>query len=83
MTDELTNANRAQWAKDALAVFTARTLGGDHPDTMQRDDLECVIGDLICDLMHYARQEGFETGSIMQQACGHFGLELLEEELPA
>jgi hypothetical protein len=81
MTDEPTNADRAQWAKDALAIFTARTFSGDHPDTMARDDLECAISDLICDLLHYARQQEFDTGSIIQQAAGHFGFELLEEAL--
>lgn len=81
MSKEPTNADRALWAKNALAAFTASTFSGDHPDTMNRDDLECAISDLICDLMHYARQEGFDTGSILQQACGHFGCELPEEEL--
>ncbi len=81
MSKEPTNADRALWAKHVLTAFTARTFSGDHPDTMNRGDLECAISDLICDLMHYARQEGFDTGSILQQACGHFRCELLEEEL--
>ena len=78
-TDEPTNADRAQWAQDALAVFTARTFSGDHPDSMDRGDLECAIGDLICDLLHYALQQGFDTGILIRTACGHFGLELWEE----
>jgi len=52
---EPTNVERAQWAKDALAVFTAQTYGGDHPDSMNPEDLESAIGDLICDLLHLAR----------------------------
>ena len=76
---EPTNADRAQWAKDALAVFTARTFSGDHPDTMDRDDLECAIGDLICNLLQYAHRQDFDTGVIIQSACGHFGFELWEE----
>jgi hypothetical protein len=83
MTDEPTNANRAEWAKDALAVFTARTFSGDHPDTMERADLECAIADLVCDLLHYARQQDFDAASIVQQAYGHYGFELLEEGLQA
>ncbi len=79
MKTEPTNADRAQWAHEALAVFTARTFSGDHPDTMARDDLECAISDLICDLLHFALQQGFDTGSIVQRACGHFGCELWEE----
>jgi hypothetical protein len=82
MTTEPTNADRAEWAGEALAAFTVRTFGGNHPDTMERDDLECSISDLICDLMHFAQQRKFDVGSIVQQACGHFGFELLEEALP-
>ena len=81
MTNEPTNADRAKWAESALEVFTDQTYSGDHPATMNRDDLETAIGDLICDLMHYARQQGFDTGNILQQACGHFGFELQQEEL--
>jgi hypothetical protein len=79
MTNEPTNPARAAWAKSALAVFTAATFSGDHPDTMNREDLECAISDLICDLMHFARQNAFDVGSILQQACGNFGCELFEE----
>lgn len=79
MTNEPTNADRAAWAKDALAVFTAATFTGGHPDRMDRDDLECATGDLIADLLHYAVQQGFDAGSIMRSACGHFGFELLAE----
>ena len=83
MANDPTNAKRAQWAKNALAVFTAETFSGDHPDTMERDDLECAISDLICDVMHYARQQGFDIATIVQLAFGHFGFELLEEGLEA
>lgn len=79
MTNEPTNADRAAWAKDALAVFTAATFRGVHPETMDRNDLECAIGDLIIDLLHFAVQQGFDAGSIMKTACGHFGAELLDE----
>ncbi len=75
---EPTNQERARWAKDALAVFTAETFSGDHPDTMHRDDLECAIGDLICDLMHLAQQKGFDAHAILEQSIGHFATELLD-----
>ena len=51
---EPTNVQRAQWAKNALAVFTAETYGGDEPDRMHPGDLEDAIADLICDLLHLA-----------------------------
>ncbi|MBK9118174.1 MAG: hypothetical protein IPM18_01020 [Phycisphaerales bacterium] len=82
MTSEPTNHDRAEWAKDALAVFTARTYGGDHPDTMHRGDLETAISDFIADLLHYAKQQGFEPGGVITQACYHFECELREEVQP-
>ena len=81
MTHEPTNAQRANWAQNALAVFTTATFCGDHPDTMDRGDLRSAIGDLICDLLHYARKQEFDIGAILQQACGHFAFELLDEEI--
>ena len=82
MTNVPSNSDRALWAKEALAIFTSTTFSGDHPDSMVRDDVECAIADLICDLMHFARQRGFDVGTLLQQACGHFGFELLDEVLP-
>jgi hypothetical protein len=82
MRTEPTNVARAVWAKEALAVFTMLTFSGSHPSTMERDDLECSISDLICDLMHFAQQRKFDVGSIVQQAFGNFGCELFEEALP-
>ena len=79
MTNEPTNADRASWAKNALAAFTAETFGGGHPDTIGRHDLDSAISDLIADLLHYAVQQGLDVGNLMQRACGHFGYELLEE----
>lgn len=79
MTTEPTNTDRAAWAKNALAVFTAETYSGDHPDSMGRHDLDSAISDLIADLLHYAVQQGLDAGNLMQRACGHFGYELLDE----
>ncbi len=82
MTTEPTNADRAEWAKHALATFTARTYGGDHPDTMDRGDLETAIYDLIADLLHYASRKGFDTDEILRSATFHFEAELAEEAQP-
>ena len=79
MTTEPTNTDRAAWAKNALAVFTAETYSGDQPDSMGRHDLDAAISDLIADLLHYASQQALDAGNIMQRACGHFGYELLDE----
>lgn len=79
MTTEPTNANRAEWAKQALAVFTATTYAGDHPDTMDRSDLETAVYDLIADLLHYAKRQGFDVLEILNRAHGHYEAELGEE----
>lgn len=78
MIQEPTNIDRAAWAKEALAVFTARTFSGDHPDTMDRGDLDSAIGDLITDVLHYSLQQGFDATDIVQRALSHFGAELIQ-----
>lgn len=79
MSNEPTNLDRAAWAKDALAVFTAQTYSGEHPDTINPIDLQGAVIDLIADLLHLARQREFDTDAILQQAREHFELEVLEE----
>ena len=72
-----TNRDRARWARNALAVFTAETFSGDDPDTMDRGDLESAVGDLICDLLHFAEQQGFDPQVILEQGNAHFKTELM------
>jgi hypothetical protein len=69
-----TNCQRAGWARNALAIFTAETYSGD-PDTMELSDLECAIGDLICDLLHFAVQKSFDPKSVLDQGEAHFKFE--------
>jgi hypothetical protein len=78
---EPTNVQRAQWARKALAVFTAETYSGDHPDTMHPEDLETAIGDLICDLLHVARYHPrMDALAIDSHALNMFEQELAEEK---
>jgi hypothetical protein len=77
---EPTNAQRAEWARNALAVFTAETYSSDHPDTMHPGDMESAIGDLICDLLHLAARKGMDAPAIHQHARGMFEQELAEDE---
>jgi hypothetical protein len=77
---EPTNAQRAEWAKAALAVFTAETYSGDHPDTMDSGDLETAISDLICDLLHFARfHPRMDAAAIHARALRTFEAEFAEE----
>jgi hypothetical protein len=79
MTSNPSNADRANWARDALAVFTHRTSSGAHPNTMDRDDLESAIADLICDLFHYGQQQNIDAGSVIQSSARHFAYEVWDE----
>jgi hypothetical protein len=76
---EPTNVQRAEWAKAALALFTAQTYAGDEPDTMNPGDLEDAIADLICDLLHFARcHPRLDPSTIHSHA-----LHLFEQEIAA
>jgi hypothetical protein len=78
-TLEPTNVQRAQWAKAALAVFTAKTCG-EEPDTMHPGDLEDAVADLICDLLHFARfHPRMDPAVIHARALGLFEQEVQEE----
>jgi hypothetical protein len=75
-----TNADRAAWAKEALAIFTMRTFSGDHPDSMERIDLKCAVADLISDLLHFGRFNGFDLDAILENAQEHFEFDIYEEK---
>jgi hypothetical protein len=75
-----TNAERAGWARNALATFTAETFGGEHPDAMHGDDLEAAVTDLICDLLHLAERSGFDPQRVLERANSHYHTETLLED---
>lgn len=68
-----TNKVRAAWAEAALETFVSESR---HDDKELSDllpgDRENAIGDLICDLLHYAEQQGFDTGLILSDAENMF-----------
>jgi hypothetical protein len=83
LMSEPSNCDRARWAGNALAAFTAETFSGDHPDTMARSDLECAIGDLICDLLHLACEKGFDSQDVLEHGNANFRTEsLLDADCP-
>ncbi len=80
---EPTNIQRALWAKAALAVFTAETYNGEYPDSMDADDYESAITDLICDLLHLAHfHPRMDAPEIHRRALSHFEYEIAEDENP-
>ena len=71
MTSTITNADRARWAGRALRHFQ-RITGADKED---------ALGDLLCDLMHWATANSFDFDAALCRASGHYKAEL-DEELP-
>jgi hypothetical protein len=67
----VTNRTRAEWAAACISVFMHQT-GCDLGDS---------LGDLLCDLMHWSKQNGFDFELAFERARGHFEAELLDEDL--
>jgi len=67
---EPTNKDRAEWAYDSLGTFMERT----------GCDIEDALADLLCDLMHYADQHGYDFNVELLRADGHYLEEKSEEE---
>jgi hypothetical protein len=65
-----TNAERADWANEALKLFMART-GCDCEDS---------LADLLCDLMHWADMAGLSFADEMHRARYHYAAETAEAE---
>ena len=63
------NKARAVWAGVALAAFTQET----------QCDFEDSLGDLLCDLMHWADHQGFDFEAALFRARGHYAEETREE----
>lgn len=72
MPDTVTNADRAKWAEAALRHFQ-RATGADRED---------ALGDLICDLMHWASANNFDFDAALHRARGHYEAEVDEAATP-
>ena len=66
----VTNKDRAEWAAAALRLFQGIT-GTDH---------DASLGDLLCDLMHFADANNFDFKHALDRARGHYAEEFFEEE---
>lgn len=65
---DVTNLQRAVWAATALITFREET----------GCDFEDVLGDLLCDLMHWAVIARFDFEAALQRARDHFQQEVAE-----
>jgi hypothetical protein len=62
MTSTITNADRAKWAASALEEFQSLS-GTDYEDS---------LGDLLCDLMHWASAKNFDFDAALCRARSHY-----------
>jgi hypothetical protein len=74
----VTNQQRAAWAKKALATFTAEVFFTETPEVLHPEDLKDALSDLICDLMHLANQLGMDADAVAAQAQLNYEAEIAE-----
>jgi hypothetical protein len=67
-----TNSARAQRADEAVRVYMTRTAC----------DLEDSLGDLLCDLMHWADKCDFDFAASLDRAGYHYAAERMEGAVP-
>lgn len=82
----MTNRERALVAENALDTFTHQTYGGRDAAELNDEDRQTALSDLLCDLMHYARQQGFEFDIELSIARRHHAVESRygwDEDVPA
>jgi hypothetical protein len=65
-----TNAKRAERAGLCIEEYVGLT----------GCEREHVLGDLLCDLMHWAQRERFDFNAALQRASAHFEAELIDED---
>ena len=70
MTD-ITNYDRATFAAHAMDEF----------QRVCSTDAEDVLTDLLCDLMHWAKQSSFDFDAELARAKGNFDAEVAEEKM--
>lgn len=63
-----TNQDRAGWAKVAVRAFRS----------VCRTDESDAIGDLMCDLLHLARERGLDPERVLDDARSRFAAEETE-----
>jgi hypothetical protein len=75
---EVTNADRADFALTALEAFAAQT--GQLKSGQWDEDMQTVVQDLLCDLMHYCGQNNIDFALTLKGALGCYKEEQEEEE---
>ena len=74
-----TNAIRAEWAEQALTIFTNNVSYGLSPAELEPGDRADAVADLICNLLLYSIEQGFSPESLLTQAMINFEYEHAKE----
>lgn len=75
-----TNATRAEWAEQALNTFTNNVNYCRSSAELEPGDRADAISDLICDLLHYAVEQGFDPERLLAQAKMNFDFEQEDQQ---
>ena len=71
--NELTaNLDRAKWAAAALQAFADEVASGDTAD------VATLLGDLLCDLGHFADSKGLDYQAIVAKSLGTWKAEVAD-----
>ena len=79
------NEDRASWARDALDTFARETFFRSFRELEEVDreseegDAATAFRDLLTNLMHLARENGWDFGALAERAAGAFRDEVAEE----
>ena len=76
------NSDRAEWANAALDTFAALTHSDPREQSVDPEDkdyLEEVAGDLMCDLFHLLNQAGIDPEEVIPTARYNYEFERDEE----
>jgi len=76
---EPSNELRADWAEYGILAF-ARACRLEQDGELQ-EEMEIVISDFVCDLMHYCRLNNVNFDAALARGTGHFEEEKDEEEV--
>jgi len=61
------NVSRANWVEDALNAYKEGGTNG--------DDLDTRLGDFMCDVQHFARQNGLDFENLLERGRVNFEIE--------
>lgn len=75
MSDEMTNEKRAERAFRAVQKY----ISYDEGSAYAQEEMETILGDMLCDLQHFAVEQGVDFERVVLNGQSHFEAEFAEE----